>query len=81
MTRTYVLAVAEKIYYGIRDPITVQEKYNALWQYPMVLESLLNMLRHHADESYQGSFEIICRLLCPSFLQILDDIGLAAEKA
>lgn len=70
MQTEYLLNTSEKIYDGIRDVDTLQYQFVPLWDYPVVLEHFMLMLRNN-DEDHQKSFETICLLLCPSFLDIV----------
>lgn len=66
-----LLDVSERILHGIRDTETVRHDFEVLWRYPLVLESLILMLRSH-DETHHKNFEIICNFMCPEFLSVVD---------
>jgi hypothetical protein len=70
-----LLLEAEKIYAGIRDASTVSYDLKPLWDYPVLLEAYLAMLRQPDDDAHQHSFEVLARLLCPEFLRTAHRLG------
>lgn len=70
MQNAYLLSTSEKIFDGIRDYDTVQSQFAPLWEYPVVLENFMLLLRHK-DEDHRKSFETVCLLLCPDFLDMV----------
>jgi hypothetical protein len=72
MELAHLLDVSEKIYDGIKDHNTLNWQFDPLWRHPILLETLLHMLRSN-DDVYQDSFKTVCGLICPEFLSVMDD--------
>lgn len=70
-----LLHKAEKIYAGIADADTRNDDLKPLWEYPVLLESYLAMLRHPTDDHHFRNFHIIAELVCPRFIQTACAIG------
>jgi hypothetical protein len=49
---------------------TYQSRFAPLWAYPCLLEALLLALRHDSED-YRKSFETMCLLMSPEFMDML----------
>lgn len=71
----HLLQVAKRIEHGIRDHQTGQSCFKPLWDYGLILDTLIKMLeakiRGEHPQDYQKTFEVVCGLLCPEFLRVV----------
>jgi hypothetical protein len=75
-----LLDEAEKIYAGIHDADTQRDDLRPLWDFPVLLEAYLAMLRNPTDE-HLTSFQVVAKLVCPQFLSTRKTLGAFPEHS
>ena len=74
-TVEYLLKVAKRIEHGFHDHDTGQARFKPLWDYDLILETLVQMLeaklRGEHPQDYEKTFEVACDWLCPEFRRVV----------
>jgi hypothetical protein len=75
LTVDEALSIAERIDHGHSDYMTNESRYAPLRKHHFLRESYIAMLQHPGSEFYRANFRVVCRLMEPDFLSILESIA------